>query len=83
MVARSRGQLISAHLEHWGLGSASPVHPLVRVLALPRREQKRLLASMVLRNPLVKRLRRMAILAGLTAASAVAAISAIVVTQVL
>ena len=82
MIARSRGRLISAHLEGWGVGRASLIHPLVRILALPRREQKRWLASIVLRNPLARRLRRMAVLAGL-AAVAVLAIAAVVVTQVL
>jgi hypothetical protein len=82
MVARSRGRLISAHLENWGVGSASLIHPLVRMVALPRREQKRWLASMVLRNPLARRLRRTAILAGL-ASAAVLAICVVVATQVL
>ena len=82
MVTRSRAQLISAHLEQWGFGSTSPIQPLIRLLALPRREQKRWVASMALRNPLVKRLRRMAILAGIAAVS-VLAIAVVVVTQVL
>jgi hypothetical protein len=82
MIARSRGQLISAHLEHWGVGSGSLIHPLVRILALPCREQKRWVASTVLRNPLARRLRRIAILAGI-AAVAVLASSVVVATQVL
>lgn len=82
MIARSRGQLVSAHLANWGVGSGSLIHPLVRILALPRREQKRWLASTVLRHPLARRLRRMTILAGLAAVS-VLAISVAVATQVL
>jgi hypothetical protein len=82
MIARSRGQLISAHLEHWGFGSTSLIHPLARMLALPRREQKRWLASMVLRNRFARRLRRMAMLAGI-ASVAVLATCIVVATQVL
>jgi hypothetical protein len=82
MTARWRERLISAHLERWGVRSDSVIYTLVALLPMQRREQQRLLAAVMLRNPMVRRLRRMAILACL-ALAAVMAMSIAVATQVL